>query len=219
MTKSIAVLGLGNYGKSLVRALSELGAEVLGADLNEANVNEVADCCTAAVCTDLSNEDNLLALGLKDMDIVVVAMGKNLEASILSVAISKELGVPRIVAKSPSERISSILRKVGANEIIVPEEYAGRRSAIILYSDAVLDYFEVDASLCMVEMLPLREWTGKTLNELNMRNEAHINVVARRNQYNKWIMVDPERPLEEGNKLLVVLERKTLNKLSEEPLE
>ena len=124
MAKSIAVLGLGKFGMSLVRGLNEMGADVLAVDKVEANVKEIAASCASAVCADLSNEENLLKLGLEDMDSVVIAMGESLEPSILSVAVSKELGVPMIVAKSSSKRMSSILLKVGANRVIMPEEYA-----------------------------------------------------------------------------------------------
>jgi len=213
MAKSIAVLGLGKYGMSLVRALNKMGVDVLAVDINETNVNEIADSCSAAVCADLSNEENLMSLGLQDMDIVVVAMGQNIEASILSVAVAKDLGVKDIVAKSSSSRMSTILRKVGADRVIMPEEYAGTRSATILVSETVLDYFQLSSSLCMIEMLPLSEWVGKTLTELNMRSSNNINVVARRDTDNRWLMIDPERPLEENSKLLVVMDQKTLDEI------
>ena len=213
MKKYIAVLGLGKYGTSLVRSLDELGADVLAVDRDEEAVKKVADYCTEAVCADLADEKSLQSLGLKDMDIVVVAIGDNLEASIFSVAAAKEQGVPLILAKSSSERMSSILRKVGADRVIMPEEYAGKRSATILASDNVLDYFQVDESLCMIEMLPLSDWVGKSLIELNLRNSHQVNVVARKNENNKWIMTDPEQPLQENTKLLVVLEQKNLGRI------
>ena len=126
MAKSIAVLGLGKFGMSLVRSLSEMGADVLAVDKVEAYVQEIANYCSEAICADLANEEDLNKLGLKEMDIVVCAMGESLEASILSVAVAKEQGVPLIVAKSSSARMSSILRKVGANRVIMPEEYQSK---------------------------------------------------------------------------------------------
>ena len=213
MAKSIAVLGLGKFGRSLVRALDEMGADVLAVDKNETTVNEIADCCSSAVCADVSNEEALISLGLKDMDIVVVAMAQNLEASVLAVAVSKELGVPRIVAKSSSPRMSAILRRVGATDAIIPEEYAGTRSATILFSETVLDYFKIGSSLCMVEMVPLKAWIGKTLTELNLRINDNINVVARRDSSNHWMIVDPGKPIVEKSKLLVVMEQERLDEL------
>lgn len=214
MTKSIAVLGLGKYGMSLVRALNDMGADVLAVDRKEANVKEISSSCTAAVCADLSNEENLLKLGLQDMDIVVVAMGESLEASILSIAVAKELGVPLIVAKSSSKRMSSILRKVGANKVIMPEEYAGARSAAMLVSDAVLDYFEVGSRLSMIEMLPPSDWIGKSPVELGLRKNHHIIIVATKDKDNNWVPVDPELPLEKNNKLLAVTDPKNLSRLN-----
>jgi len=213
MAKSIAVLGLGKYGTSLVRALNEMGADVLAVDKNEKVVNEIADHCSAAVCADVSNEDTLISLGLKDMDIVVIAMAQNLETSVLAVAVSKELGVPYIVAKSSSNRMSTILRKVGANKAIIPEEYAGTRSATILVSETVLDYFQLGNSLCMIEMEPLSGWIGKTLTELDLRRTDNINIVARRDSDNSWLLIDPGKPIEKNTKLLVVMEQTRLDEL------
>ena len=124
MKKSIAVLGLGKFGRSLVRTLSSLGADVLAVDREETIVKEMADLCSEAVCADLASEESLIALGLKDMDVVVVAVGRNLEASIFAVSVAKEQGVPLVVAKSDSPRMSAILRKIGADKVIIPEEYA-----------------------------------------------------------------------------------------------
>ena len=213
MAKSIAVLGLGKFGRSLVRALYDMGADVLAVDKNETTVNEIADHCSSAVCADVSVEETLVSLGLEDMDIVVVAMAQNLEASVLAVAVSKDLGVPRIVAKSSSSRMSAILRRVGADEAIIPEEYGGTRTATILFSETVLDYFQLGSSLCMIEMVPLKAWIGKTLTELNLRYSENINVVARRDESNRWMMIDPGKPLIENSKLLVVMEQEHLDEL------
>lgn len=213
MNKSIAVLGLGKYGMSLVRELNKIGVDVLAVDRDESVVKEIADYCTEAVCADLEDENSLLSLGLKDMDIVVVAIGDNLEASIMSVLVAKEQGVPRILAKSSSERMSVILNRVGADTVIQPEKYAGKRSAVILASETMLDYFQVDDSLCMIEMLPLDNWVGKSLIDLDLRSSQKINVVARKDEDGHWVLVDPDQPLKENSRLLVVLEQKDLGKV------
>ena len=212
MKKSIAVLGLGKFGRSLARSLSSLGADVLAVDQDETIVKEIADFCSEAVCTDLTNEESLNALGLKDMDIVVVAVGRNLEASIFAVSAAKEQGVPLVMAKSISVRMSTILRRIGADKVILPEEYAGNRTAVTLMSESVLDYFQVDDSLCMIEMKPHSEWVGKTMAELDIRKNYHANVLAEKDADGKWMMADPERTLQEGSELLVLLEQKDLGK-------
>ena len=208
MKKSIAVLGLGKFGRSLARSLSSLGADVLAVDQNETIVKEIADFCSEAVCADLTNEESLNALGLKDMDIVVVAVGRNLEASIFAVSAAKEQGVPLVMAKSISVRMSTILRRIGADKVFLPEEYAGNRTAVTLMSESVLDYFQVDDSLCMIEMKPHSEWVGKTMAELDIRKNYHANVLAEKDADGKWMMADPERTLQEGSELLVLLDER-----------
>ena len=212
MKKSIAVLGLGKFGRSLARSLSSLGADVLAVDQNETIVKEIADFCSEAVCADLTNEESLNALGLKDMDIVVVAVGRNLEASIFAVSAAKEQGVPLVMAKSISVRMSTILRRIGADKVILPEEYAGNRTAVTLMSESVLDYFQVDDSLCMSEMKPHSEWVGKTMAELDIRKNYHANVLAEKDADGKWMMADPERAIMEDSVLLVILEHKDLGR-------
>ena len=212
MKKSIAVLGLGKFGRSLVRTLSSLGADVLAVDREETIVKEMADLCSEAVCADLASEESLIALGLKDMDVVVVAVGRNLEASIFAVSVAKEQGVPLVVAKSDSPRMSAILRKIGADKVIIPEEYAGNRTAVTLVSEAVLRYFQVDDSLCIIEMTPHSDWIGTNIDELNIRRNYHANVLAEKNEDGKWVMVDPDHPLQEDTKLLVLLNQKDLGR-------
>ena len=157
MKKSIAVLGLGKYGRSLAENLYKMGADVLAVDIKEELINEISDKCTSAVCADLTNEEEVSALGLANMDIVISAMGRNLAASIMSVAVAKDQGVPFVVAKTSTDRMASILTKVGADKIIDPEEEGGLRSARILMSASFMDFFEIDENMYMIEMKPKRE--------------------------------------------------------------
>ena len=214
MKKSIAVLGLGKFGISLVKELDKYGADVMAADKVEDYVNEVADFCTSAVVADLSIEENLFKLGLKDMDIVVVAMGESLEPSILAVAVAKEIGVPMIVAKSSSARMSSILQKVGANKVIMPEEYAGMRSAALLISDNLTDYFQVSDQLCMVEMEPLDNWVGKTVIDLNIRKKYNLTIIGIKNKDGNWVPLEPDFVILKESILLAVTDPQHLNKLT-----
>lgn len=213
MTKSIAVLGLGKYGMSLAQNMYEMGADVLIVDKDEDRLEDCAEFSTAAVCADLENEDEVVALGLKNMDIVVVAMGGNLAASIMAVAVAKEQGVPKIVAKSASNRMSSILKKIGADKVIIPEEYSGQQSARILASNVFLDYFQVDNTLCMVEMKPLSKWVGKNLCELNIRKHYKVYVVAVK-EGEHWEIIDPNRVMKEEDELLIVSDKDALHRIN-----
>lgn len=213
MKKSIAVLGLGKYGASLAKNMYEMGADVLIVDQDQDKLKELNGFCTAAVCADITNEDEVISLGLKNMDIVAVAMAGNLAASIMAVAVAKEQGVPLIVAKSSSDRMTSILKKIGANKVIVPEEYGGEQSARILSSDTFLDYFKVDGNLCMIEINPLPKWVGKNMMELNVRKNYNANVIALK-RGSSWKILDPAEALYADDLLLIVVERKDLHRLN-----
>lgn len=214
MNKSIAVLGLGKYGISLAKNLYNMGADVLVADDDPDVLKEMVGNCTTAIKADLEVEEEILALDLKNMDIVVVAMAGNLSASILAVTIAKEIGVPLVVAKSSGDRMSSILRKIGADKIIIPEESSGFQSARILLSDTLLDYFKVDDNLSMIEMRPEEKWVGKSLIDLNLRKKFNMNVVAIKKGSDNWQIIDPSKPLPADSRLLIVIDTESLTKLN-----
>jgi len=215
MKKSIAVLGLGKYGMSLAKAMYDMGADVLAVDKDEERIKEIADHCTEAICLDLASEEEIASLDLKNMDIVVVAMGRNLSASIMSVSVAKEQHVPHVVAKSYSSRMTAILKKIGADEVTVPEEESGIRAARVFASDTFLDYFQIGDNLCLIEMQPYLDWVGHNLIDLNLRERYKINVVARQEKTGeKWGLINPEDKLTRACKLLIVLEKAQLSKLT-----
>ncbi len=211
MGKSVAVLGLGKYGKSLAENLYMMGADVLAVDKDKELINEFAGKCTSAVCANLENEDEVEALGLKNMDIVVCATG-NLAAAIMSVAVAKEKGVPLIVAKTSSDRMSSILLKIGVDKILDPEGEGGMRSARILLSKSFKDFLEIDSNMYIVEMYVKDEWIGKNLIELELRKKHRMNVIAVRKKDQKWGFSSPSEPLEKDMVLLIAMEKKDVNK-------
>ena len=210
--KSVAILGLGKYGCSLAENLYNLGEDVLVADIDERVIRDMAPKVTSAVCADLTNEDEIVALGLQNMDIVIICMGGNVAASIMSVTIAKEQGVPKVIAKASSPRMKNILKRVGADKIIDPELEGGIRSARILASQHIHDYFEIDDNLCMVEFLPKKAWVGHNLIELDLRKKYDLNVAAIKIKDHNWGYVDPNRGLEETDLLMVLLEKKDINK-------
>lgn len=210
MKKSVAVLGLGKYGSSLSENLYRLGADVLAVDCSEELIGDFTGRCTSAVCANLANEEEVAALGLKNMDIVVVAMGGDLAASIMSVTVAKEQGVPVVVAKAGSDRMATILRKVGADKIIDPEGEGGMRSAQILLSSNFKDFYELDENMYMVEMLPKRDWIGKNLIELDLRNKLNLNIVAVRRKGEHLHFVDPKKAFSDEDILLIVTEKKNI---------
>ena len=213
MSRSIAVLGLGKYGRSLAEHLYQLGADVLAVDQDEDLVEEIAPKCTSAVWASLDNEEEVKALGLENMDVVVTAMGNNLGATVLSIAVAKEQGVPLVVAKSSTGVMSSILRKVGADKVIDPEGEGGLRSAKILLSQSFKDFFKLDENMYMIEINPRKEWIGKTLREIELRKTRNINVVAIREKGGLWGFAAPSIRLKEEHLLLIGVEEKDMNRI------
>ena len=214
MKKSIAVLGLGKFGKSLAENLYNMGADVLAVDRNAELINDFSSKCTSAICANLAEEDEVASLGLKNMDIVVVTMGSNLVASIMSIAVAKEQGVPVVVAKTSSERMSAILRKVGADKILDPEGEEGVRSARILLS-SYTDFFELGDNLYVVEMEPKGNWIGKNLLQLELHKNHGVVVVAIREKGEQWQFIDPRKPFTAECNLLTVMKKETMEKYRE----
>ena len=210
MSLSIAVLGLGKYGRSLAKNLYEFGADVLVADQDPDLVKDFSANATVAVCADLTDEKELRELGLRNMDVVAVTMGTSLAASIMAVMVAKEEGVPFVLAKSTSDRMTAILKKIGADRVIDPEDESGLRSARILISPTVLDYFDVGGNLCMIEMKPREKWIGKSIRQLDLRRQHGLNVVALKEHGKDWTFVDPNLEITENTRLLTVLERENL---------
>ena len=198
MKKSIAVMGLGKYGKSLVEKLYRMGADVMAVDADEEAVREIAGKCTSGICANLENEREVSALGLKHMDIVV--------------SVAKEQGVPLVIAKSSSDHMSSVLMKVGADRIIDPEGEGGMRLARILISSSFKDFYEIDENMYVIETQAKKEWVGKNLVELELRKSMNVNVIAVKEPDHHWHFVNPKAPLTADSVLLIAVERKDMDK-------
>ena len=211
MSRSIAVLGLGKFGRSLAEGLYSLGMDLMVVDRDPELIREFASKSTVAVCANLENEEELQALDLKHMDMVVVCMGTNLAPSVMCVMEAKNQGVPFVMAKALSPQMSTILKKVGADQVINPEAESGVRTARALASPTILDLFDVGENLCMIEMVPDKKWIGKTLLELDLRQKRGINVIAMKEGGNTWSYLDANSPIKENATLLVVLEKKHLD--------
>ncbi len=213
MGKSIAVIGLGRFGRKLAESLYEMGTDVMAVDKNPEIVAAVSGRVTYAIETDVVSEDALKGIGLGSMDVVVVAMGSDLVASIMSVMVAKEQGVPMVIAKAADKRMGQILERIGADKIIFPEEETGFRTARTLVMDSFLEFFDIDDNLCLLEIKPKKEWIGKNLIELDLRGKYGVNVVAVKDHSEMRSFIDPKRLLEADTELLVILEKADLNRL------
>jgi len=176
--KQFAVIGMGRFGQSVARGLASLGQEVLAVDNDEALVAEIAPYVTHAVQADATDEKALISLGIRNFDVAVVAIGIDIQASILVTMLCKELGVGFVLAKAISELHGKVLYKTGADRVVFPERDMGLRVAHNLANSNILDYIEIAGDLRIVDISALPEWENKSLLELNLRRKYGVNVIA-----------------------------------------
>ena len=151
MKKSVAVLGLGKFGSSIARSLAKGGAEVLAVDKDEDLVRDIADKVTCAVCVDISDKEMMNNIGLEGMDAVVIATAEHLDSGVMALMIVKEIGVPYVLAKADGTLKGEILKRVGADEIVYPEEEMGARIANNLLGGSMTDLFDLSADTSIVK--------------------------------------------------------------------
>lgn len=212
--KQFLVIGLGRFGMSLALTLAEKGYEVLGIDHREGPVQEAADVLTQAVQLDATVDKDLLSVGIKNFDVAVVAIGHDIEASILCTLNLKEVGIPHIVCKAQSQLHGKVLKKIGADRVVFPERDMGIRVANNLVSTNLLDYIDLSDDFSIREITAPKFVVDKTLAELKLPTKLGINIIA--------IKTDPENinitpgandVIRSGNVLVVVGENRRLDRL------
>ena len=176
--KSYIVIGLGLFGEALAKQLCRLGAEVLVMDVRSELVQQVANDVTHAVVGDAQDKEVLRALGVRDMDCAVIAIGDDLAASVLIAMNLQELGVPHIVCKAHNETHRRVLEKLGIQRVVIPEQENAQRLARSLHSHNVLDYIELSEEYGILEVPAPKRWVGKTLKELDVRAKLGVNIIA-----------------------------------------
>jgi len=175
---SFAVIGLGRFGAAMATTLTELGQDVIGIDGNEEAVQRLADVIGAAVVLDATDERALRTAGVQDVDVAVISIGENIEASLLAVMLVKDLGVPRIIAKAVSPLHGRILERLGVNRVIFPEREMAMRVAHSLVVANVLDYIELSRDFSIIEMPAPEEFAGRSLKDLQLRNRYGLTLIA-----------------------------------------
>ncbi|GMB00592.1 TrkA family potassium uptake protein [Pelosinus sp. IPA-1] len=202
--KQYAVIGLGRFGSSVATNLHKLGYEVLAIDSSEERVQEFSNEVTHVVQADTTDEETLTALGIRNFDVVVVAIGEDIQANILTTLQLKELGVPYIVTKAKNALHGKMLEKMGADRVVYPERDMGQRVAHNLVSSNIMDYIELSPNLGIVEVSIPRALIGKTLAETNLRAKFEINVVAIKRGEALIIPPLPSEKFKEDDILVVV---------------
>jgi len=213
MKKSFAVIGLGRFGRSIAMELSKLGADVMVIDNDEEKINRLSDYVTCAINVDVCDTDALISTGIANMDAVIVAMADYLEPSIMGVITAKDLGVPLVIAKARDHVTGSIYDKVGADRVVFPERESGKRISKQLMCADFLEFFELSDSVSLIELMPKKEWIGKTLRQLNLRREYKLNVIAVKENDDVNVVMDPDEPLKEECPLIITVRKEDMKRL------
>ena len=216
MKKQYVIIGCGRFGTSVANKLTEFGSEVMVIDKNEDIIQQLSDTVTYAVQADPTDENTLKSLGIRNFDVAIVAIGEDIQASILVTLMIKELGVKHIIAKAQNDLHAKVLYRIGADRVVFPEREMGIRVAKNLISENVLDFIELAPEYSIVEVIALEEWIGKSLKELNIRARHGINVMAIKNGLNININVDADEVIKKGDILVVIGHNDDINKLNNE---
>lgn len=204
MKREFAVIGLGRFGGSICQELSLEGMEVLAIDINEQKINEFKNIASHAVIADSTDESVLKDLGVNNIDHVIIAIGDNIQASILTTVILTDLGVKKITVKAQNDYHEKILKRIGADHVVHPERDMGKRLAHSLISSNILDYLELSDDHSMVEVKAGVNLVGKTLIELDIRANYGCNVVAIRRGKQMNVSPSADDKLREDDVLVVI---------------
>ena len=211
--KTYAVFGLGRYGCAVARELSANGAEVLAVDIDEEKVNNAVSSVPYCKCADVTDPETIKQLGISNVDVVIISMATNLEASVMATMLCKEVGVKTVIAKCSSEMNCKILEKVGADRVVFPESESGIRRAKNLMSSGFVDILDISGEVSMVELEVRPEWDNKNLLELNLRKKYSINIVAIIENDKVIVNIDPEKKLNKNMSMIVIADTSKLAKL------
>ena len=213
INKSYAVFGLGRYGIAVAKELVNNGADVLAVDIDEDIVNSAVADIPFCRCADITDPEVIKQLGISNVDVVVIAMANNLEASVMSVILCKEAGVNMVIAKCADEMQGKILCKVGADKVVYPENESGVRLAKNLLSAGMVDLIDLSEDISVIEIPVKEKWVGKTLIELDLRKKYALNIIAIRNGEDILVNVDPNVQLSKEMQLVVIINKTNINKL------
>lgn len=209
------VIGLGSFGLHITKTLFEMGEEVLAIDHDKDRVDKAKNLASHAVHMEAADKENLKAVGIREMDVVIVSLGPNMEGSILTVHYLSEMKIKRIIAKALSVDHQKILEAVGASDVIYPERDMAVKTAMKLSNPNVLDFLPLTSGIEIREIAPPEEFIGKSLKELDLINRFEIQVIAVRGLIPEKTTLIPKADfvIKDSDILVVIGPKKQLKKL------
>ena len=212
-TYTIGILGLGVFGTTIAKTLHKYDCNIIAVDNHEQQINQLESILTRGVVGDITDRSLLRAAGIQNCDAVVVATGTNLESSVLAVMHSKTLGVPKVIAKVKGTTAKEILLRIGADKVISPERETGISLAKHLIHRNITSVFELGGNVSIVEFRPPKKWIGKTLAELQLRQNYKMNIIGYRCGENQElnIQLTPDYVFNEDELITAVTDHNTID--------
>ena len=211
------VVGLGRFGRSVARTLYENNQDVLAIDDDEEVVQQAIDSgvVSEAIVLDASDETAIKNIIKDNFDVAFVCIGANVQASILVTLLLKEAGIPKIIAKAQARSQGKVLEKIGADEVVYPEEFMGKRVASKVLRPTIIEHFKLSNKYAVVEVLAPKSFTGRSLIQLDVRKRFEINIIGIKDKDNEVnISPSPETVIKEGDTLIVVADSQKMNELN-----
>ena len=211
--KSYVVFGLGSFGYSVAERLADCGYEVRVVDKGSDPIQSISPKVTYAVKADVTDTGTLEALDISQFDVAVVAFTQDMNASIMATLYAKECRIPKVVAKAVTALHATVLRKVGADEVVFPERDMGVRVAQNLVAGGMVDFLELSDEYRLTEIRVPSRWAGHSLNSLDVRRKYNLNVIAVKDGEEVSMNIDPQQKLEGHQSLVVMGDNESLDRL------
>ena len=210
--KSVLLIGLGRFGRSIAIKLHEMRHQVMAVDSVESRVNAVLPYVENAQIGDSTDEGFIASLGVRNFDVCIVAIGDKFQSSLETTSLLKELGAKFVVSRAATDVHAKFLLKNGADEIVYPEKQLASWTAIRYTADHILDYVELDESHGIFEVVVPKAWDGKTILKLDIRKKYNINVLGLKNGGKLNLSISPETLLSADDTMLVLGEVEDINR-------
>lgn len=211
--KQFVVIGLGRFGSSVAKTLYKLGNDVLAVDSDEKSVQDIAEYVTHAAQVNITDEEDLKALGISNFDVAVIGIGSNVQDSFMTTLLVKECGIKHVIVKANTELHAKILYKIGADKVVFPEVDTGIKVAYDLSGSNILDYIQLSSDYSIVEIAALKYWHNKTLGELDIRSKYGINIIAVKRKDNIEVSPIADFIIESGDVIVALGNEEKIKKI------
>ena len=202
--KSILLIGLGRFGRSIAEKLNEMNHQVMAVDRDEARVNDVLPLVTEAQIGDATNEAFLRSLGVDNYDVCFVAIGEDFQSSLETTSLLKELGAKKVVSRASRGVHRKFLLRNGADDVVYPEKQLAAWTAVRYTTDLVRDYIALDEEYAIYDLAVPDEWIGKTVGALDIRKKYSLNLLAARSEGRPSTVVNSDTVLQADQTILVL---------------